>query len=82
MALFINSGGEPEDNEIIGIAYDVKQTQSGYTFSLDDTDGSTMRCFARTEPVEFEVYIIRGELSDDGGIFFVDTIRAVSEKEF
>jgi len=81
MAALINEKG-PEDRQekdIVGIVYDIKTTKNGYTFSFEDSDGGNTRCFARSEPLEFGVYSIRGTFSDDGGMFFVDSMRAIHQ---
>ena len=79
--LFINSD-EPRDENIVGMVYDIKTTQSGYTFSLDDTDGNVTKCFARTELSEFGIYVIKGKISDDGSMFFVSSIQDIHHNEF
>lgn len=53
-----------------GIAYDIRESPSGYTFSFD-TSTETFRCFHSTCPVELGYYRICGEFSDDGSMFFV-----------
>ncbi|MCL2032220.1 MAG: hypothetical protein FWH45_00065 [Methanomassiliicoccaceae archaeon] len=77
-AVFVDRG-EPEDNSIVGIAYEIKETQNGFTFFLEDSRGGKMKCFSRTEPTEYFVYSIKGTASDDGSIFFVNSMRIVSE---
>ncbi|MCL1810789.1 MAG: hypothetical protein FWG41_00995 [Methanomassiliicoccaceae archaeon] len=82
MMVFVN-GDEPgtEDEDIIGIAYDIRSTQSGYSFSFEDTGGGKIRCFTRTEPVEYGIYSINGGFSDDGGMFFINSIRLMHQNE-
>jgi len=84
MAALINEKGpgpQPPEEDIVGIAYDIKTTKNGYTFSFEDSAGGSTRCFARTEPSEFGIYSIRGSMSDDGGMFFVDSMRAIHQNE-
>ena len=57
-----------------GIVHDISASSSGYTFQIDMSDGSSMKCFSRSEPVELGYYGIIGNLSDDGSIFFVSNI--------
>ena len=81
LTVFI-SADEPQDRDIIGMAYDIKTTQSGYTFSFDDADGGTSRCFFRTEPLEYCIYMIKGKFSDDGSMLFVSSMQAINHNEF
>ena len=78
MTIFVNSE-EPEDDSIVGIVFDVKGTQNGYTFSLEDSEGNKIRCFTRIEPIENNAYMIKGSFSDDGNIFFVNMIRTADD---
>ncbi|MCL1979369.1 MAG: hypothetical protein FWG60_04350 [Methanomassiliicoccaceae archaeon] len=78
IAVFINSD-EPENKDVVGIAYDVKTTKNGYTFLFEDSDGGKISCFSRSEPEKREVYSIRGAFSDDGGMFFIDTMNVISQ---
>ncbi|MCL2510193.1 MAG: hypothetical protein FWF07_03845 [Methanomassiliicoccaceae archaeon] len=81
LTVFITSD-DPQDNGFVGTVHDIKATQSGFTFSLDDTGGGTMKCFARTAPAEFEVYKIKGTFSDDGSMLFVSSMQAARHNEF
>ncbi len=54
-----------------GIVHDIRSSSSGYTFYIDMSDGSSLKCFSRSEPSELGYYGISGDLSDDGSIFFV-----------
>ena len=81
LTVFINVN-EPEDREITGISYDIKTTQSGYTFSLEDTNGKSVRCFFKTEPSELNVYSVKGTFSDDGSMLFVSSMRQIEHNEF
>ena len=80
VAVFIDRD-EPEDEDVFGVVYDIKTTKNGYTFFFEDSDGGRTSCFARTEPTEYGVYSIRGSFSDDGGIFFVNSMDAVSQNK-
>jgi hypothetical protein len=76
--VFIN-GEEPEEKDTAGIAYDIKTTQNGYTFSFDDGNKIT-RCFTKTEPKEYELYLIKGSMSDDGSMLFVSSMQPVDHE--
>ena len=71
--------GDPEDRGMIGMAYGVKETQNGFTFYMEDSDGERVRCFCRAEPVERAIYIVKGAFSDDGSMFFVSSMQVLSE---
>lgn len=62
------------DYDRTGIVHDVRPGSSGYTFYIDEYDGSSMKCFSRSEPFELGYYGITGNLSDDGSIFFVSNM--------
>ena len=81
LTLFINPG-EPQDRNIIGTAYEIKTTQNGFTFSFDDADGKTIKCFNKTEPAEFGIYVIKGTFSDDGSMLFVNSMQRIHHNEF
>ncbi|MCL2333758.1 MAG: hypothetical protein FWC52_03105 [Candidatus Methanoplasma sp.] len=82
LTLFI--GGEGQENKkesIIGIVYDIHTTQNGYTFLLEDCDGTDIKCFARIEPTGMGIYSIEGSYSDDGGMLFVSSMSAAADNE-
>ncbi len=81
MTVVIN-GEEPEDKSIIGIAYDIKSTQNGYTFYLDDSSGKEVRCFNRTAPLEYGVYQVKGTPSDDGSMLFLNYMQEIDQNKF
>ena len=87
VAAFVNGEGEgkgsgkEKDEDIIGMVYDIRTTQSGYSFSFEDACGGNIRCFARTLPVEYGVYAIRGSLSEDGNMFFISSMREIPQNE-
>ena len=83
MTLFVGGDDPGDDNEdMAGIVYDIRTSQNGYTFSFDDSNGGTIRCFTRTKPVEFEPYIIKGSFSDDRSMLFVSSMRPLGENGF
>lgn len=77
-ALFSNE--EIEDNDIIGVVFDIDESQSGFTFSFEDHEGNGMRCFTRTMPENNSVYSIRGTMSDDGTMFFVSSMILITSE--
>ena len=77
MTVFIEADEPNKDEGIIGIAHDVKATLNGYTFYLEDSDGGEIRCFVRSEPTEFEIYEVKGSISDDGSMLFVSSMRCL-----
>ncbi|MDR0508659.1 MAG: hypothetical protein LBG63_02370 [Candidatus Methanoplasma sp.] len=81
LTVFI-SAEEPEDKEIIGVVYDIRTTQNGYTFSIEDTNGETIRCFFRNELSEYGIYSIEGTFSEDRSMLFVNSVRTVGQNEF
>jgi len=79
LAAFVNTDEPAEERGVVGIAYDVKTTQNGYTFFIEDVDGGKMKCFVRSLPIEREIYEIKGTLSEDGSIMFVSSMLLVTE---
>lgn len=72
---------EDENEETIGIVYEVKETQNGYTFFFADDNGDKRKCFNRVEPIEYEIYSIKGTFSDDRSMFFVSSMDILFEHE-
>jgi len=81
LTVFVNTS-EPEDGDIVGMAFNVKTTQNGYTFSLEDTGGRIIRCFVKAEPSEYNIYAIKGAFSDDGSMYFVRSMQQIMHNEF
>jgi hypothetical protein len=78
-AVFTNQD-EPADHSTIGIVHDIKTTQSGYTFMLEDSNGGQMKCFTRVEPADHSIYSIKGTMSEDGSIFFVSSMAMLQNE--
>ena len=57
--------------QFTGIIHDVKSSTNGYIFFIDTAD-QTIRCFSSEQPNELGLYSIRGNFSDDRGIFFIE----------
>ena len=64
-----------ENENNIGIVYDVKKTEKGYSFSFEDVNGIMIRCFSYDEPFHNGLYDIKGEFSTDGKMFFVNRME-------
>lgn len=63
---------------LVGAVSDVSETESGCVFDLAVSDGSELRCFSRTVPSPGSVVEVEGELSDDGGIFYVSSMKKIA----
>ena len=76
--LFLSFSGDVEDDgyDMTGIVHDVKKSDSGFVFYLDTVD-ETFRCFDEACPVELGFYGVRGSFSDDGSIFFIESISCL-----
>lgn len=72
LTLLLFSGGsmEPEP-DLTGIVQDIRESSSGYTFTLGTWDGE-VRCFCREMPEELSYVGVTGSMSDDGSIFFIE----------
>jgi hypothetical protein len=71
----ITSPEYEEEKGIIGLVFDIHKTEKGFTFSFEDTNGSNMRCFSYNEPLNNEIYIIKGNFSSDGNMFFIKEMK-------
>ncbi len=60
-----------EDQDIKGIVFDVRESENGFVFYLESSQGKCQKCFFNEEPEELMVYSVSGNLSDDGNILFV-----------
>ncbi len=64
-----------------GIVHDVKRTSNGYTFQMDCSDGTFMKCFSKESVSDLGHYGVSGSFSDDGSIFFVSSIHLFDEPD-
>jgi hypothetical protein len=64
-----------ENTGILGITYDVRVSAKGYTFSFEDVKGETTRCFSYDEPDEDTIYVVKGNVFEDGSMFFVKDMQ-------
>ena len=61
--------------EISGIISDPAPSQNGTVFKITDPDGNETRCFySSAMPETYSFCKLVGKFSQDGNIFFVDTI--------
>ena len=61
--------------ELVGIISDPSASQNGTTFKVTDRDGNETRCFYSSEMPEAHSFCkLVGKFSQDGNMFFVDTI--------
>ena len=65
--------GEEEQEGIIGYADDIHEKDTGYTFTIIDAEGNSIRAFSRL-PVDTSLHEFRGSYSSDGGMYFVSGI--------
>lgn len=72
-SFFWNNDGEEEGTS--GIARDVKETENGFVFSLEDSSGEEMRCFSKERPEPGAVYRAEGSLSEDGTMLFISSLE-------
>ena len=66
-------GGEEETEGIVGYADDIRQKDTGYTFTIIDPDGNSIRAFSRL-PIDTSLHVFKGSYSSDGGMYFVSEI--------
>lgn len=62
-----NDGG----HRALGIAFDIKETENGFVFSAEMSDGSSYRCFYKDRPDELGIYFFYGDFSEDSGLIFL-----------
>lgn len=76
IAFSLNYKESDDENEnLIGIPAKVSNSSSGYTFSFETVNGSTMNCFSKTKPELNSICIIEGSYSKDGSMFFVSDFK-------
>ena len=61
-----------------GIVHDVNQSNKGYTFYIETTKGD-IRCYNSEEPFEYGYYRIKGNYSEDGTMFFVESMKLLDD---
>lgn len=70
-----------EDYDMTGIVHDIRGSTNGFTFYIDTID-SQIRCFSRLSPVDLGYYGLKGSFSEDGSIFFVETLTSLEEHNY
>lgn len=65
-----------DEYDMTGIVHDVKKSDAGFVFYIDTVDG-TYRCFDDARPIELGFYGVNGSFSDDGSIFFIESMSCL-----
>ena len=73
LLFIVFDSGEEDPKGIIGYADDIHQKETGYTFTIIDTEGDSIRAFSRM-PVDSSIHEFKGSYSSDGGMYFVNEI--------
>lgn len=77
--IFISESEVIEDeDDLIGIIYNISETKNGYIFEFEDSQGKIMKCYYDENPLENKPYKIKGSFSEDGDIFFLDSMKIIS----
>ena len=66
------------DYDHSGIVHNVNQSNKGYTFYIETTEGD-IRCYNSEEPFEYGHYGIKGNYSEDGTMFFVESMYLLDD---
>ncbi len=72
--IFVSFDIGEEEEMITGFADEIKDSDSGFTFYINDGDGSRIRSFSSIRPDNM-LHEFSGSYSDDGNIFFVSEIK-------
>ena len=80
ITVFVNQE-EPQDDDMIGIVHDIKETQNGFTFVLDESSGTHLKCFSRVKPEDHSLCVVKGNISEDKTIFFVSSFQTIPQNE-
>ncbi len=71
---------EDENEDLKGIIFDIRESENGFIFMLESSQGTHQKCFFFEEPEELMAYSISGYLSEDGNIFFVKKMTLLEYK--
>ena len=72
--LLITMFNDSDDGtSVTGYADDVRQSENGYTFTINDVDDNRIKAFSRIE-IDDSLHTFKGSYSQDGGMFFVNSI--------
>ena len=64
---------EEEQEGIIGYVENISEKETGYSFTIIDADGGSIRAFSRL-PIDTSIHEFKGSYSSDGGMYFVNEI--------
>ena len=73
LLFIIFNDGEEEQEGIIGYAENISEKETGYSFTIIDADGGSIRAFSRL-PIDTSIHEFKGSYSSDGGMYFVNEI--------
>lgn len=65
--------GEEDQKGIIGYAENISEKDTGYSFTIIDANGGSIRAFSRL-PIDTSIHEFKGSYSSDGGMYFVSEI--------
>ena len=68
LMMFDNSD---DSTTITGYADNIHQSDNGFTFTINDSDGNRIKAFSRIE-MDDSLHSFKGNYSQDGGMFFVN----------
>ena len=68
---FMYNGVEGSDDDIIGVVIEMRESDSGFVFDIEDCSGMQYHCFAKNQIERNGVYRLSGSFSKDNSIFFV-----------
>lgn len=78
ISFFVIPDEDDQDQKFqYGFVYEIKESSNGYVFQFQNMDNHSMKCYYQYEPKE-TFYMIGGNISDDGSIFFVDYMEPFS----
>jgi hypothetical protein len=82
MSSFITNNSTSQDyvESHFGIVHDVVSSEKGYVFMFDDSEELTYKCFAYIKPSELELYVIKGNFSEDRNIFFISSMELLTPR--
>lgn len=72
--IFASFNVSEEDDSITGFADQIKSTDSGYTFMINDGNGNSVKSFSSVKP-DSGLHEFSGSCSEDGSMFFVSKIE-------
>jgi len=76
VSFFVIPNEDNKDQKIqYGFVYGIKESSNGYVFQFQNMDNDIMKCYYQYEPKE-TFYMMEGNISDDGSIFFVSYMKS------